>query len=57
MPIEKDNFDLTAQEFRNALAIRYKKPLINILPSCDGCGAPSSLDHFLACRKGGHLTS
>ena len=23
MPIEKDNFDLTAQEFRNALAIRY----------------------------------
>ena len=53
MPIEKDNFDLTAQEFRDALAIRYKKPLLNIPPSCDGCGSPSSLDHFLVCRKGG----
>ena len=53
MPIEKDNFDLTAQEFRDALAIRYKKLLLNIPPSCDGCGSPSSLDHFLVCRKGG----
>ena len=53
LPTEKDNFDLTAQEFRDALAIRYKKPLLNIPPSCDGCGSPSSLDHFLVCRKGG----
>ena len=53
MPIEKDKFDLTAQEFRDALAIRYKKPLLNIPSSCDGCGFPSSLDHFLVCRKGG----
>ena len=53
MPIKKDNFDLTAQEFRDALAIRYKKLLLNIPPSCDGYGAPSCLDHFLVCRKGG----
>ena len=52
LPIEKDNLDLTAQEFGDALAIRYKKPLLNIPPSCDGCGSPSSLDHFLVCRKG-----
>ena len=46
MPTKKDNFDVTAQEFCNALAIRYKKPLLSIPPQCDGCGAPSPLDHF-----------
>ena len=44
MPMERDNFDLTAQEFRDALAIRYKKPLLSITPFCDGCGSPCSLD-------------
>ena len=29
MPMEKDNFDLTAQEFCDALAICYKKPLLS----------------------------
>ena len=53
MPIEKNNCDLTAQEFRDALAVRYKKLLLCIPPHCDSCGAPSSLDHFLICRKGG----
>ena len=42
-----------AQEFRDALAVRYKKPPLSIPPHCDGCGAPSSLDHFLICNKGG----
>ena len=53
VPIEKNNFDLTALQFRDALAVRYKKPLLSIPPHCDGCGAPSSLDHFLICKKGG----
>ena len=53
VPIEKNNFDLTALQFRDALAVRYKKPLLSIPPRCDGCGAPSSLDHFLICKKGG----
>ena len=52
MPIEKDNYDLTGQ-FRDALAVWYRKPLLCVPPHCDGCGAPSSLDHFLICRKGG----
>ena len=56
MPMERDNFDLTAQEFRDALAIRYKKPLLSIPPFCDGCDSPSSLDHFLICKKGGLIT-
>ena len=37
MPIEWDNFDLTAQEFHDALAVRYKKPLL-FPPHCYGCG-------------------
>ena len=53
LPIAANNFDLTAQEFRDALAVHYKKPLLAIPPHCDGCGAPSSLDHFLSCKKGG----
>ena len=53
MPIERDNFDLTAQEFCNALVVRYKKPLLSIPLHCDGCGTPSPLDHFLICKEGG----
>ena len=52
-PVESSHFDLSAQEFRDALAIRYCKPLLNLSPKCDSCGATSSLDHFLICRKGG----
>ena len=26
---------------------------MNLPPCCDRCGAPSSLDHALCCRKGG----
>ena len=52
-PVESNHFDLSAQEFRDALAIRYRKPLLNLPPKCDGCGATSSLDHCLISRKGG----
>ena len=52
LPTEKDHYDLTAQEFRDALAVRYRKPLLCFPPSCDGCGAPTSLDHALICKKG-----
>jgi len=53
LPTERDNYDLRPQEFRDALAIRYRKPLLNVPAFCDGCGAPSTLDHFLTCMKGG----
>ena len=51
--MSQDHFDLTAQEFRDALALRYRKPLLNVPSNCDGCGSPFSLDHALICRKGG----
>ena len=51
--MSQDHFDLTAQEFRDALALRYQKPLFNVPSNCDGCGSPFSLDHALICRRGG----
>ena len=53
LPMSQDHFDLTAQEFRDALALHYRKPLLNVPSNCDGCGSPFSLDHTLICRKGG----
>ena len=52
----KHYFDLTAQEFRDALAIRYKKPLLGVPSHCDGCGALFDLSRALSCRKGGLVT-
>ena len=52
----KHHFDLSAQEFSDALALRYKKPLLCVSSTCDGCGAPFDLSHSLICRKGGLVT-
>ena len=59
LPLQKSHFDLSAREFRDALAMRYKKPLLNIPALCDGCGATFDLSHALSCRRGGidHQTS
>ena len=35
--------------------MRYNKPLLKLLGSCDGCGAAFSLDHDLNCAKGGSV--
>ena len=49
LPLVKDHFDLAAQEFRDALALRYKKSLSQMPKSCDGCGAEFSIEHALDC--------
>ena len=53
LPVSRHQFDLSAQEFRDALAIRYRKPLLGIPLHCDGCGSDFDLSHALSCRKGG----
>ena len=40
------------QEFRDALALRYRKPLLDLSPFCDGCGAPFTVEHSLDCHVG-----
>ena len=53
MPIARYNFDLAPQEFRDALAIRHRKPLSKIPEYCDGCGSEFNLSHALDCRREG----
>eukprot|EP00919_Chromeraceae_sp_WS-2016_P037088 GHVR01088221.1.p1 GENE.GHVR01088221.1~~GHVR01088221.1.p1 ORF type:complete len:117 (+),score=15.62 GHVR01088221.1:1169-1519(+) len=52
-PIEKNHHNLSPHEFRDAINIRYGRPLTQLPRDCDGCGAPLSTDHLLDCRKGG----
>ena len=49
VPLAAHQFDLTCQEFHDALALRYKKPLLNLPPYCGGCGAVFSAEHALDC--------
>ena len=53
LPLRSHHFDLSVQEFRDALALRYRKPLLNLPPVCDGCGSLFSVEHALDCRVGG----
>uniref|UniRef100_A0A1X7TBF5 Uncharacterized protein n=1 Tax=Amphimedon queenslandica TaxID=400682 RepID=A0A1X7TBF5_AMPQE len=45
-------FDLSSCEFRDALCLRYLKPLSDLLPICDGCGSIFSTSHAMDCGKG-----
>lgn len=50
LPLARSQFDLLAQEYRDGLALRYKKPLLSFPSVCDGCGAQFSIEHALNCR-------
>ena len=56
LPLAYHHFELSAQEFRDALCLRYHRPLSLMPARCDGCGKDSSLTHALDCRKGGLVT-
>ena len=56
VPVTKHHFDLSAQEFRDSLALRYRKPLQTIPSTCDGCSDLFDLSHALSCRRGGLVT-
>ena len=51
IPVARHKFDLTAQEYKDYLAIRYKKPLLEVPPNCDGCNAPFDLSHAFSCNE------
>ena len=49
IPISHYHFDLSPSEFRDALAIRYHRPLSKLPADCDGCGGEFTLKHALDC--------
>ena len=56
LPLAHHHFDLSATEFRDALALRYNRPLLKLPANCNGCGAATSLEYALDCKKGGLVT-
>lgn len=57
LPLQKQHFDLSPCEFRDALAIRYKRKPVEMPSACDGCGCSNfSLEHALSCKTGGLIT-
>ncbi|CEM17529.1 unnamed protein product [Vitrella brassicaformis CCMP3155] len=52
-PDAEDHTDLTPDEFRDNMAIRYAYEPPKMPTHCDGCGAAYSLDHALNCGVGG----
>ena len=56
LPVAKHHFDLSAGEFRDALAMRYGRSLLSMPSVCDGCGELFTLGHALDCKKGGLVT-
>ena len=53
LSLARSQFDLSSQEFRDGLALQYKKPLLSVPSVCDSCGAQCSIEHALDCRFGG----
>ena len=47
IPISKYHFDLSPTEFRDALALKYHRPLLRMSACCGGCGVQSSLKHAI----------
>ena len=56
VPVMDHQFDLAPTEFRDALALRYQRPISRIPEKYDGYGAFFSLEHALDCEKGGLVT-
>ena len=56
LPLACHQFDLSPQQFRDALSLQYHRPLATMPSCCDGCGSAFNLSHALGCRKGGLVT-
>ena len=54
LPIEEMAFNLSKEEFRDALRLRYGLRLDNLPTNCP-CGQPFNVTHALSCKKGGFV--
>ena len=53
MPSRVNGTELSAQEFRDNLHMRYGRAPGDLPKICDGCNAAFSVQHALDCKKGG----
>ena len=52
-PSKVNGTDLGAQEWRDALFLRYGLEHLDLPTHCDGCQAKFTISHTLDCKKGG----
>ena len=52
-PNRLNGAELSAEEFRDSLRIRYGFEPPNLPSRCDGCNSKFSVEHALSCKKGG----
>ena len=52
IPSSFDNTDLSAEEFRDNLAVRFDMTPSHLPPKCDGCSQKFSVEHALSCKRG-----
>jgi hypothetical protein len=56
-PSTVNGTELSAQEFRDALLLRYARGPPDLPSTCDGCNQKFSVRHALECKKGGLVIS
>jgi hypothetical protein len=57
LPSTVNGTELSAQEFRDAISMRYGIVPSDLPHKCDGCDAPFTLQHALGCKVGGLVIS
>lgn len=57
LPSSVNGTELSAQEFRDSVMLRYARTPIDLPSLCDGCGETFSVRHGLECKKGGLVIS
>ena len=53
IPVEGNHFDMSPNEFTDALALRYGRTPIDLPTHCDADGEVFSVNHALNCAKSG----
>jgi hypothetical protein len=57
LPLIVNGTELSAQEFRDALLLRYARCPPDLPARCDGCQQKFSIGHALECKQGGLVIS
>ena len=53
IPSRLNGTELSAEEFRDNLRLRYNLKPLFMPEKCDGCGQPMTVEHALSCKVGG----